>query len=157
MKIFMFVLICVAFIGYACSNSGKKGTNEEKNSTESSKADSLIEQVMNGHNEGMSGESKLRRMEAAIQRMIDSIGKLPQKTRKALVPLSNKLDSVLNGMRSARSEMDKWMEEFNMDSAKNDMGVRIQYLTSEKDKIEKVKESILHGLQRADSVIKARF
>ena len=157
MKIFMLALICLAFIANGCKNSGKKETNEEKSKTESSKADSLMEQVMKGHNEGMSGESKLKRMEAAIQRMIDSIGKLPQKTRKALGSLSGKLDSALNNMRSARSGRDKWMEEFNMDSAKNDMGVRIQYLSSEKDKIEKVKASIVNGLQKADSLIKARF
>ena len=157
MKIFMIALICFAFIGNSCNNSDKKGTNEEKSTTESSKADSLMEQVMNGHNEGMSGESKLKRMEATIQRMIDSIGKLPAKTRKALGSLSTKLDTALSNVRSARSGMDKWMEEFNMDSAKNDMGVRIQYLTSEKDKIEKVKTSIVNGLQKADSLIKARF
>ena len=48
----------------------------------------------------------------------------------------------------------KWMEEFNMDSASNDLGKRIQYLTDEKDKVGKVRSLILESVGKADSLLK---
>ena len=49
------------------------------------------------------------------------------------------------------------MEEFNMDSAVNNMEQRIKYLTEEKWKVANVKTAILTSLQKADSILKARF
>jgi hypothetical protein len=53
--------------------------------------------------------------------------------------------------------MNKWMEEFNMDSALNNAEERIDYLGSEKLKVSKVKEAILGSLQKADSILKEKF
>ena len=68
-----------------------------------------------------------------------------------------KLDSLQKELSYAEFAMNKWMEEFNMDSALNNAKERIDYLHSEKLKVTKVKESILSSLQKADSLIKAKF
>ena len=96
-------------------------------------------------------------MQNEAQRLLDSIAKLPAKAREAMIPLKTKLDGLLEDLRSAKSGMDKWMDEYNMDSAVNNIEQRIKYLTTEKIKVSKIKESILNSLQKADSVLKARF
>jgi len=53
--------------------------------------------------------------------------------------------------------MDKWMTEYDMDSAINNMEQRIKYLTDEKMKVGKMKEAILGGLQKADSLLREKF
>jgi hypothetical protein len=50
--------------------------------------------------------------------------------------------------------MDKWMVEFNIDSAKDNKVLRMQYLQDELAKINKVKAAILGSLARADSLIR---
>ncbi len=60
-------------------------------------------------------------------------------------------------LRNAIFAMDKWMAEFNMDSAKEDMEKRVQYLLDEKMKVGKVKDAILNSLNKADSLLKATF
>jgi len=49
------------------------------------------------------------------------------------------------------------MDEFNMDSLTNNAKERIKYLTDEKLKVSKVKESILNSLQKADSLVKEKL
>ncbi|MBK5273326.1 MAG: viral A-type inclusion protein, partial [Bacteroidia bacterium] len=51
----------------------------------------------------------------------------------------------------------KWMDEFNMDSAINNLDERIKYLADEKLKVTTVKESILNSLQKADSLIREKI
>jgi hypothetical protein len=53
--------------------------------------------------------------------------------------------------------MDKWMVEFSMDSMKNNVEQRINYLTEEKLKVGKVKDAILNSLAQADSLLKKKF
>ena len=50
--------------------------------------------------------------------------------------------------------MDKWMVEFNIDSAKGNQELRIAYLRSELDKVSNVKKAILSSLSKADSLLK---
>ena len=112
---------------------------------------------MDGHDIGMAKMGKLTRAEQASRRMIDSIEKLPAKAKQAAAPLKVKLDSLQKDLKNAELAMNKWMEEFNMDSAANDMKKRIEYLKSEKERVSKVKEAILNGLRKADSLMKDKF
>ena len=146
-------LLFIAFM--ACNNEGKKketGTKGPK-----TQADSLMEDVMDGHDVGMSKYGKLEGSLKKVQQTLDSIAKLPAKARQAAAPLKAQLESVASDLNYAITAMDKWMQEFNMDSAINNMEERIRYLTDEKMKVGKVKEAILNSLQKADSVLKARF
>lgn len=151
-----FVLSFIAAVVFISCNSenGKGGPAEGKAETEEQ---SLWKEVMDGHDIGMAKMGKLTRAEQASRRLIDSIEKLPAKAKQAAIPLKLKLDSLQKDLKNAELAMNKWMEEFNIDSATNDMEKRIEYLKSEKLKVSTVKESILSGLQKADSLLKDKF
>src|SRR5258706_1978495 len=151
----VFILL---FILVACNNAGKENTeNERKTETPQTLADSLMADVMHGHDVGMSKMGKIGRMEKNIGEILDSIARLPAKTKAATEPYKVKMESLLQELKSAKAEMEKWMDEFNMDSAVNNMEQRIKYLSEEKLKVSKVREDILSSLQKADSMIKAKL
>jgi len=50
--------------------------------------------------------------------------------------------------------MNTWMQEFKADTLQDNKESRIKYLESEKEKVNKIKEAILSGLKRADSLLK---
>ena len=50
--------------------------------------------------------------------------------------------------------MNQWMEEFSIDSAQDNPEKRIEYLSSEKVKVTKVKDEILSVVAKADSALK---
>lgn len=154
-KISISFLLLTFICTIACNNKDKKanaGNNDSKNLV-----DSLEAEVMDGHNASMAKYGKLIAMRNQAQRLLDSIAKLPAKAREAMTPLKTKLDGLVEDLRSAKANMDKWMDEYNMDSAVNNAVQRIKYLTGEKIKISKIKESILNSLQKADSVLKAKL
>lgn len=154
--LFFLILFIVAAFFISCNDpeNKKSGPAETQPRTE---AQILWKEVMKGHDIGMAKMGKLTRAEQAARRMLDSIEKLPAKAKQAAAPLKLKLDSLQKDLSYAEFAMNKWMEEFNIDSAENDMKKRIEYLKSEKLKVSKVKESILSGLQKADSLLKDKF
>lgn len=152
---FSYLFIISLVMLAACNNADKKQEGHTKEPK--TQADSLMADVMDGHDIGMSKYGKLTAMEKKVQATLDSISKLPAKAREALAPYKAQLDSTARDLNYAITAMDKWMEEFDMDSAKNDMKQRVQYLLDEKMKVGKVKEAILNSLAKADSVLKAKF
>jgi len=155
-SIFYFALLAIISI-MACNDAANEHKGHGKDNEPKSQADSLMNDVMDGHNIGMAKMGKLTRAEQTTRRLLDSIAKLPAKARQAAEPLKTKLDSLQKDLIYAEFAMNKWMEEFNMDSAVNDAKQRIDYLGSEKLKVTKVKEAILNSLQKADSLIKDKF
>ncbi len=153
-KSYSFLLIFLLFLFVACNNENKTSQPE---TTPKTAADTLMHDVMDGHNEAMSRMGKLNTMEKGLQTIIDSIEKLPVKTKRALAPYKIQLDSALKNLRSAKEGMEKWMDSFNMDSAITNMEQRMKYLADEKLKVTNVKENILNGLQKADSLLKSKF
>jgi hypothetical protein len=158
MKKLLFPFLTVAILA-ACNNSDKKHDEHDGHTHTEPKteADSLMAEVMDGHNVGMAKMSKIGTMQKEIKRVLDSIATLPAKAKQAAAPLKVKLDSLASDLSYAEMAMDKWMSEFNMDSAVNNIEERIKYLTDEKLKVRKVKEAILTGLQKADSLLKAKL
>jgi len=154
MKKFILPLITLAGITIAsCNNEDKK----QKTSEPKTQTDSLMTDVMDGHDVGMAKMSKIRAMQKEVRRLLDSVTTLPAKVREASAPYKTKLDSLSADLSYAEMAMDKWMQEFNMDSAVNNIDQRIQYLANEKLKVGKVKEAILRSLEKADSLLKARL
>lgn len=117
-------------------------------------SDSLLRDVLDGHDVGMGKMRKLTQLEQQTRRLIDSISKLPAKAREAALPYTQKLDSLSKDLQYAEFAMNKWMEEFVVDSANNDTEKRVKYLGEEKGKVTKVKEVILATIQKADSLLK---
>ena len=156
MKIFnLFTAFVLCFLIFsACKESQKTETKTDTNKT---LADSLEAQVMDGHDVGMAKYGKLKSLKFQAEQMLDSISKLPAKAKEASAPLKEKLEGLVLELNQAKEGMDKWMQEFDMDSAVDNLQARIKYLTDEKLKVGKVKESILWSLQHADSILKAKF
>lgn len=154
--IFVFLAFVFAF-AISCNNSDNKNSNTGNSEKTKTRADSLMTDVMDGHDVGMAKMGKLNTMQKNVQRVLDSIAKLPAKSKTAIEPYVAKMNSVLEELKSAKSGMEKWMDEFNMDSAVNNMEERIRYLSEEKLKVSKVKESILQSLKKTDSLLKNRF
>lgn len=138
----------------ACKNEKKNGHSGKEPQTQ---ADSLMADVMDGHDVGMAKYGKLQAMEKKMRASIDSISKLPAKAQETLAPYKAKLDSAAADLSNAIFAMDKWMEEFNMDSAKDDMEKRVRYLLDEKMKVGRVKDAILNSLSKADSLLKEKL
>lgn len=158
-KNFFVLIIMVAIIAGACNGGNKKSNTGNANDNKMTQAstDSLEQEVMDGHNVAMAKYGKLKAMMKESQRLLDSIAALPAKTKQAADPLKTKLTGLLEDLQSAKANMDKWMDEYNMDSAVNNLELRIKYLTEERLKVSKIKEAILNGLQKADSLLKAKL
>ena len=127
---------------------------KEKNTTgQATTEDSLMKAIDEGHIYGMARMAKLHRSQQAAQRMIDSIYALPSNQKQAAEGLVNKLNETLNNLTTAEAAMNKWMDEFNMDSAKDNQSERIKYLKEEKRKVEEMKNAFINSLQQADSLL----
>lgn len=156
----LYFLLTAAFLTafIACNNEKKHdGHNSHKNNEPKTQADSLMADVMDGHDVGMAKYGKLQAMEKKVKATLDSISKLPAKTQQELASYKARLDSTAADLSYAIFAMDQWMEEFDMDSAKDNMEARIKYLLNEKMKVGKVKEAILNSLSKADSLLKAKL
>ena len=138
----------------ACNNDGK---NKDSSKAQKAKADSLYNQVLNEHEEGMKGWMKIEGRQKQIKTLLDSIAKLPSKAQQSLNILKAKLNEATEELGDAYKLMDDWMTEMNLDSAVNNVELRMQYLTGEKMKGSKITELINNSLQKADSLLKAKF
>lgn len=139
----------------ACNNEKKDDHSGHGKNEPKTQEDSLMAEVMDGHDVGMSKYGKLETMQKKVKAAIDSVSKLPAKVQQELAPYKVKLDSAAADLSYALYAMDKWMEEFKMDSAKDNMELRIKYLADEKLKVGKVKEAILNSLEKAESLLQS--
>ena len=147
-------LFTLFFLGWlaSCKNAPKQEQERTDgfNPVLKTREDSLLHDVMEGHDMGMARMGKISRYLSQVQKTLDSLNKLPDskvdtKYQQFLIDLQKELNYADYGMNT-------WMEEFKVDSAKGDKEKRIQYLEAEKVKIQKVKESIIGSLKRADSL-----
>jgi hypothetical protein len=148
-KNILIALFCTAIIT-GCNNNSEPAAPDNLKAN----ADSLYDEVMDGHNVGMAKMPTLSEMQEQAKKVLDSIGKLPAKAKEAAAPYRAKLDSLIKDLSYAEFAMDKWMTDFKYDSAKNNLEQRIRYLTDENSKVGKVKQAILGSLQKADSLLK---
>lgn len=159
-KVFSLFLLSSLIIMSGCNNSNNNRSSDQDTTQPKSKeaiADSLYDDVMDGHNVGMARFVTLQKARAEANRLIDSLQKLPAQAKQAAAPYKARLDSLVVDLQYAEDAMNKWMDNFNLDSAKNDIEKRIQYLADEKVRVNKVRDAILESLQSADTLIKSRF
>jgi hypothetical protein len=142
----------------ACNNSDKKADRPNlSDNAPKTRTDSLLKDIDDGHIVGMSKIGKLHNTKKDIQRVIDSIGKLPAKAQQQAAGYLAQLVAAIKDLDYADFAMDKWMTEYDEDSAKDNAEKHIQYLADEKMKVDKMKEAILSSLQKADSLLKLKF
>jgi len=157
-SIFYFAfLVTISIVG--CNDEANDHKVNAKDNEPQTEADSLKKAVDDDHIIGMSKMGRLTRAEQTTRRLLDSIEKLPVKARQVAAPFKNKLDSLQKELSYAEMTMEKWMRELKRDSVIDNMNMeeRIKYLSSEKLKVSKVKENILKGIQKADSVLNNKF
>lgn len=118
------------------------------------KAGKLQKEVLEEHDIAMPKSMRIPDLQKEVKRLLDSLGGLPEKAKEAAAPLQTKLEGLRDELSYAETAMDKWMTEFSLDSFKNDAENRIKYLTEEKLKVGKVKEAVLNGLAKADSLLR---
>ena len=155
-KIVTPVLVLFGCIAIACNNADKKHDGHTMNEPKTL-ADSLMKDIDDSHMVGMSKIGKLHNTRKEVQRVIDSISKLSTKSQQSTTLYLDQLNTVIKDLDYADFAMDKWMTEFEMDSAANNMEQRIKYLADEKLKVSKVKEAMLSSMQKADSLLKAKL
>jgi hypothetical protein len=147
------LLIFSVIIGFSACESQNKTTPDRKNGYEvkaGSLQDSLEHEVMEGHDIAMARMIKISKHLTRIQQQLDSMNKLPES--KIDKEYQQTLLDLQEDLNYAEYGMNKWMEEFKMDSGKDDIKKRVAYLESEKKKVLVVKEAILSGVARADSL-----
>jgi hypothetical protein len=103
---------------------------------------------MHGHDTGMAKMGKINGYIKSVKNSLDSLKKVKNPDSKHVVLL----ESILADLNQADYGMNRWMEEFVLDSAENNEPVRVAYLESEKDKINRITERIFNSLNRADSL-----
>ena len=149
MKFFATISLCILLA--SCNNGGNEPASAQKTGS-----DSLMEEVMKGHNSGMAKMEKIDAAKSKIQHVIDSISGLTAGVQKNSSTYRMQLDSVFNRLSFASYAMEKWMNEFNMDTLKGNEDARMAYLKSEQSKIVKVNDLMIDGLKRADSLLKGK-
>lgn len=141
----------------ACGGSdhrGHGGHNAPKTSL-----DSLYASIWDAHDAVMPKMGKIRGAQKKAGTLLDSLT-LAWSKRSLAEPEQVKswktaLQAVLDELNYADYSMDRWMTEFDIDSATQKGEARRPYLESEKVKVDKVKEAVLSSLSRADSLFSA--
>jgi len=145
---FLFVILVLS-----CNNSN---TATDSTKTTESASDTLMHDILKQHDVGMAKMNKITQTKSRIQRALDSLANLPTDLQNKSVQYRMELDSVFNRLTFADRHMETWMNEFNMDSLKDNKEEQVKYLESEKTKISQVTEEMIGSLQKADSALKKK-
>ncbi len=147
------VMLMTAILA-SCNSDGRN-----KHSSEGLKAnaDSLYKELIKEHNEGMNGWMKIEGRQKQIKNILDSIATLPSKAGSLSEAYKARLLVASEELANAYTEMDVWMSKMNLDSAENNLDLRIKYLSEEKIRASAITALVNNSLQKADSVLKAKF
>lgn len=153
MRIFFFLFFSILSTS-ACRDAAESDPVSRKNGYTPvlmNREDSLQQDVLQGHDEAMAKMSKLSKQIIKVQSKIDSLG-----VSRSATPLYKEWTNLKEDLLGAEYVMNQWMEEFRLDSFREDRERRIRYLEAEKEKVIKVKERIFQSLARADSLLLPR-
>ena len=99
--------------------------------------------------EAMAKMGKVAGYRKTVDRKIDSLKKVRTPAKQKL---NKEYADLKTQLKDAEEHMNVWMEQFSIDSAQDDLEKRLQYLSNEKIKVERVKEEIFGVLKKADSL-----
>ena len=140
-KILLLIAAASLVTIYSCKNKDAKNKTPESNTQVL--ADSLYKQVLGEHDKGMSGWMKIEGKQLQLDSLIRN-----NSSNSALKDANEHLSA-------AYKAMDEWMTNMNLDSATDNLDVRIKYLSSELQKGSEITTMINNSLSRADSLLKA--
>lgn len=160
-KIVLSCLLTPVLFFSACNSGDKKAGDHSGHGTHGDApqtlTDSLLKDIDDGHILGMSKIGKLHNTQKAVQQAVDSIGKLPAAEKQKAAAYLASLEAVIKDMQYADMAMDKWMMEYDEDSAKENPAQRELYLKGEKLKVDNMKSAILTSMQKADSLLRIKL
>ena len=151
---FCFIGLSVLLACQSSTNSSNDHHGHSTMETPKTPADSLYGQVMEMHDQVMPKMGKVRGAQKKAQALLDSIGALPTRSVATLTAYKKELETLVSELNYADFAMDQWMMEFNLDSGKNNIEIRLAYLRSEFDKVSKVKDAVVNSLAKADTLLK---
>jgi len=149
MKKITFILTIISLSIVSCNNADTTTESTEKALT---KEETLYNDVIEGHDEGMKKMRKLLGSQKAVEQALDSLAK-DSKAKHNTVYIQQ-LEGLKEELAQAETNMNIWMEEFSPDTLNSDKEKRVQYLEAEKAKVGKVNELINSSLRKTDSLIK---
>jgi len=149
MKKITFILTIISLSIVSCNNADTTTESTEKALT---KEETLYNDVIEGHDEGMKKMRKLLGSQKAVEQALDSVAK-DSKAKQNTVYIQQ-LEGLKEELAQAETNMNIWMEEFSPDTLNSDKEKRVQYLEAEKAKVGKVNELINSSLRKTDSLIK---
>ncbi|MBM3414445.1 MAG: hypothetical protein FJY16_05870 [Bacteroidetes bacterium] len=154
----LLVLLAMSVVLLGCQSTTEHQheghSGHSKMNTPKTPADSLFKQVMDIHDQVMPKLGKIRGAQKRAQQVLDSLSTLSARHAKELTTYKQDVETLINSLDYADFAMDKWMIEFNMDSAKDNQELRVAYLRAELDKVSNVKKAILGSLSKVDSLLK---
>ncbi len=156
LRVCFFCFMGLSVLGACQSSSDNSSDHSAHSAMEAPKtpADSLYRQVMEMHDLVMPKMGKVRGAQKRAQALLDSIGSLPTRSAATLTPYKKELETLVSELNYADYAMDQWMMEFNLDSGKNNIEIRLAYLRAELDKVSKVKDAVVNSLAKADTLLK---
>ena len=146
-KIYLPFLLLLAI---ACGNNESSDRKDGFTKGPQSAEDSLFDEVMHGHDTAMAKMGKLGRYKKEVTAKLDSLKKVGG---KKWADVGQSLNGLKTDLQQAEDGMNKWMEDFDIDSAQDNIERRLEYLKNEKIKVDEVKRKIFQTLDKADSIL----
>jgi len=150
MKKIIAILVSISLAIISCNNNAESKTETSEKTLK--KEESLYNEVIEGHDEGMKKMRKLLFSQKAVEQALDSLTKDTKVKHNAVY--IQQLEGLKEELAQAETSMNIWMEEFSPDTLNSDKEKRVQYLEAEKAKVGKVNELINSSLRKTDSLIK---
>ena len=152
MKKIILPLLSISLLLAACNNA----TPETIPSAETKEVDSLNKLIDDIHVKGMSKMGQLNNWQNRTRAFIDSLDKLPAKSKEQVKNLRAEADSLLQELDYADFAMNKWMPDFygKADTLSNDVKAKISYLIAENEKATRITDAIVNGIRKADSLLR---
>lgn len=136
----------------ACGNSAQQSSSDTDDGPKT-KADSLLQEVIDGHDVAMPKMKKLERLMKETTAAIDSLGKLPAAAQKQSSALKTKLEEASSDLSNADKAMHEWMNGFKYDSLQNNEPERVKYLEDQKMKVTQMKDAVLSSISKAEGIL----
>ncbi len=135
------------FLLLSACNGGSTADNSEP---EKSLNDSLLQQVIDGHDVAMPKMMKMARLQKEAGAELDSLIKAGSAKNEARISL---LQITLKNLGEADKAMNDWMAGFRYDSLKDSPAEREAYLKAQLESVTIMKDLVLNSLAGADTVL----
>lgn len=156
MRLFNRIVVFLSISGLIAACGGSDHSGHGSHQAPKTSLDSLYASIWDAHDAVMPKMGKIRGAQKKAGHLLDSINVAWSKRSMAepeqVKEWKMSLQSLLDELNYADYSMDRWMTEFDIDSAQQKGEARRPYLESEKIKVYKVKDAILRSLSRADSL-----